>query len=136
MDELGWSGGFVNHYLITCRRVHPDEAMIAMTSGGEGDYYSVSVITYRLGDPGFARYCRVLALTLSALYGARPHWGKHFPLTRPAVERLYPGSLARFRDICARYDQDGVFRNAYAQRVLGFPAAPVRAEASAEPASH
>jgi len=83
----------------------------------------VSVFNYRPGDPSFARYCRVLALCLTSLYGARLHWGKLFPLTHEAVQRAYPGRLDQFRDICVRYDPDGVFRNAYAQRVVGFPAA-------------
>ena len=130
--ELSWSGRYLNHYLITCRRVCPDEALIAMSSGGEGDYWSISVITYRLGDPRFAQYCRILVLCLASLYGGRPHWGKHFPLTRSAVEPLYPGQLAEFRRICTRYDPAGVFRNAYAQRVLGFPAAQVNAEVTPE----
>src|SRR5215467_4765758 len=51
-----------------------------------------------------------------------PHWGKFFPLTHQAVERMYPGRFAHFREICARYDPCGTFRNAYAQRVLGFAA--------------
>jgi FAD/FMN-containing dehydrogenase len=122
MSELGWSGGYTNRYFIVCRRIHPDDTLISMTSGTAGDYYSVSVFSYRLGDPSFGRYCRVLALCLTSLYGARLHWGKYFPLTHGAVEKMYPAHLDRFRDICTRYDPDGVFRNAYAQRVLGFPA--------------
>ncbi len=122
MSELSWSGGYTNHYFIVCRRVHPDNALISMSSGAGGDYYSVSVFSYRLGDLSFARYCRVLALCLTSLYGARLHWGKIFPLSHDAVERMYPDHLHRFRQICMRYDPAGVFRNAYAQRVLGFPA--------------
>jgi FAD/FMN-containing dehydrogenase len=122
--ELSWSGGYTNGYFIVCRRIHPDDTLISMTSGDAGDYYSVSVFSYRLGDPSFARYCRVLALCLTSLYGARLHWGKFFPLTHEAVERMYPDRLAQFRDICVRYDAGGTFRNAYAQRVLGFAAAP------------
>ena len=76
MAELEWSGGYLNHYFITCRRVHPDEALIAMSSGGEGDYYSISVITYRLGDPRFARYCRVLALCLASPLRRPPALGQ------------------------------------------------------------
>jgi len=126
MTELGWSGGYTNRYFIVCRRIHRDDALISMSSGATGDYYSVSVFSYRPGDPSFARYCRVLALCLTSLYGVRLHWGKFFPLTHDAVERMYPGDLDRFRQICTRYDPDGVFRNAYAQRVLGFPAAGFR----------
>jgi len=121
--ELDWSGGYTNGYFIVCRHIHPDDTLISMTSGDAGDYYSVSVFSYRPGDPSFARYCRVLALCLTSLYGARLHWGKLFPLTHQAVKRMYPGRLAHFRDICARYDPAGTFRNAYAQRVLGFAAA-------------
>jgi FAD/FMN-containing dehydrogenase len=126
MSELSWSGEYTNRYFIVCRRIHPDDALISMTSGDAGDYYSVSVFSYRLGDPSFARYCRVLALCLTSLYGARLHWGKLFPLTHDAVERMYPVHLDRFREICGRYDPHGVFRNAYAQRVMGFPATTCR----------
>ncbi len=123
MRELDWSGGYTNGYFIVCRHIHPDDTLISMTSGDAGDYYSVSVFSYRPGDPSFARYCRVLALCLTSLYDARLHWGKFFPLTHEAVERMYPGHLAYFREICTRYDPAGTFRNAYAQRVLGFDAA-------------
>lgn len=122
-SALGWSDSYTNRYFIVCRRIHPDDTLISMTSGAGGDYYSVSVFNYRPGDPAFAGYCRVLALCLTSLYGARLHWGKFFPLTHQAVQTMYQGRLDQFRDICVRYDPDGVFRNAYAQRVVGFPAA-------------
>ncbi len=53
--------------------------------------------------------------------------GASTSLTHAAVKKLYPGRLEEFRRICERYDPTGVFRNAYAQRVLGFSAAAVSA---------
>ncbi|MBI3303767.1 MAG: FAD-binding protein [Deltaproteobacteria bacterium] len=118
-------GDYTHHYPIVCRRVHPDDALIAMTSGDSGDYYSVSFFTYRPGNPHFSKYCDYLARCLMHLYGARLHWGKYLPLTydKAIVSKVYPEDhLKQFRQICARYDAGGVFQNSYAQRVLGFPA--------------
>jgi hypothetical protein len=60
-----------------------------------------------------------LPTCLTALFGARLHWGKHFPLTSVETERVYP-HLEEFRRLCRRTDPRGVFRNEYTDRVLGF----------------
>jgi xylitol oxidase len=49
-----------------------------------------------------------------APFGARPHWGKLF-VTNPAP--LYP-RLPDFRNLMARYDPAGKFRNAFIDRFL------------------
>ena len=55
---------------------------------------------------------------MNKLFGARLHWGKHFPLSAVEIARLYP-DLDTFRQICRNRDPDGVFRNDYTRRVLG-----------------
>jgi L-gulonolactone oxidase len=51
-------------------------------------------------------------------YGGRPHWGKrHFQTAATLVER-YP-HWWDFREVRARLDPEGRFRNAYLDRVLG-----------------
>ena len=52
-----------------------------------------------------------------APYAARPHWGKLFTVTTPELERLFP-RFADFRELVAKRDPEGKFRNAYLDRIL------------------
>lgn len=45
----------------------------------------------------------------------RLHWGKHFPLGFTDICPLYP-EMEKFRELCARNDPNGVFRNSYTAR--------------------
>ena len=59
-------------------------------------------------------------------FGGRPHWGKRHFQTAETLRRALP-ALARLRcAVRARMDPDGVFRNAYTDRVLG----PIQASSS------
>jgi xylitol oxidase len=49
---------------------------------------------------------------------ARPHWGKVFT-TDPATIRARYERFADFRDLAARYDPAGTFRNAWLDDILG-----------------
>jgi xylitol oxidase len=51
-----------------------------------------------------------------APFGARPHWGKLF--TMDDLEALYP-KLPAFRELRAKLDSAGKFRNAFSERYLG-----------------
>jgi FAD/FMN-containing dehydrogenase len=109
-------GTFTYHYPIAFRRVLPDDALIAM-SGGEEAWYAISFITYREPPDDFLALASYLARSMTRLWQARLHWGKHFPLGGVDVERLYP-HLAEFRAICRRFDPAGVFRNKFVESVL------------------
>ena len=50
--------------------------------------------------------------------GARPHWGKLFAQPAAELARLFP-RFEDFRDLVAKRDPEGRFRNAYLERVLG-----------------
>lgn len=50
-------------------------------------------------------------------YDPRPHWGKWFAADRERIEAAYP-RIAHFRELVARTDPDGVFRNAYLDRLV------------------
>ena len=50
--------------------------------------------------------------------GARPHWGKLFLDVNDVVPLQYP-RFDDFRTLVAKYDPQGVFRNAYLDRLLG-----------------
>ncbi len=43
--------------------------------------------------------------------GGRPHWGKHFSLTRDDLERMYPQTFATFVQARRQFDPNGVFLN-------------------------
>ena len=64
---------------------------------------------------------RVLPLVEAALrpFGARAHWGKLFTMPAEDVEAVYP-RLPAFRQLRAKLDPTGTFRNAFSERyVLG-----------------
>ncbi|MDX6207731.1 MAG: alditol oxidase [Frankiales bacterium] len=52
-----------------------------------------------------------------APYDARPHWGKVFTTPPEQVRSLYP-RFEKFRQLQARYDPKGVFRNEFLGRYL------------------
>lgn len=118
----GHRGSFCFHYPIFFRRVMPEDGLIAMGSSAAEPYFTISFFTF---DPPaqrapFYALCSLLARALNQLFGARLHWGKHFPLQFADVAPLYPG-MEKFRTLCARTDPNGVFRNAYTARVLNLP---------------
>lgn len=120
LDELYKNRGtYFHHYPILIRRILPDDTLISMTSASEEPYYSISLFTYYRDKSRMYPMARFLALSMNRLYGAGLHWGKHFPLTNAEIEPLYP-SLKEFREICTRVDPNGVFRNSFTRRVLGF----------------
>jgi xylitol oxidase len=50
-------------------------------------------------------------------FGARPHWGKWFTAGRDVIQAAYP-RIDDFRDLAARVDPNGKFRNAYLDRLV------------------
>lgn len=119
-DQL--RGSYVHHYPICIRRVLPDDTLLSMSSchGIEAeDWYAISLITYRKPRAPFEGVARFLALALAQDCGARLHWGKWFPLDGADVARTYPG-LPAFTEICADFDPEGVFWNAFVnEHVMG-----------------
>ncbi len=126
---------YTHHYAICIRQVLADETLISMSScrseansSGEASY-AISLISYArpAARAGFFRFADALARSMVERFDARPHWGKHCPLTAAEAECLYP-RLAEFREICRQSDPAGVFRNAWtAHVIMGEPAATPRA---------
>jgi FAD/FMN-containing dehydrogenase len=112
-------GNFTFHYPITFRRVLPDDTLISMTAEASEPYYAISFITYVEPRDAFFQLAQFLAESMVALFSARLHWGKYFPLQYSAIEEAYP-NLAEFRATCRQTDPQGVFCNDYVNRVLGF----------------
>ena len=118
-------GGYTHHYVIPCRRVHPDDTLISMTADGR-ESWALGFFSYAGITPAFTAYCRAVALALTARHGARLHWGKYFPLSHAeAGAATYPG-LARFRAHCLGYDPGGTFRSPEIAAMLAFTGDPRR----------
>jgi hypothetical protein len=122
-DELmRLRGSYVHHYPIVFRRVHPDDTLISMTGSSDEAWFSCSLFTYyapRQRQP-FYDLCSWCARAMHALFGARLHWGKHYPtaLDAHATAKVHPG-LSAFKETCRAVDPRGVFRNDFTDRVLG-----------------
>lgn len=121
-DELqGLKGSYTHHYPFYFRKVLPDDTLISMTASKDEPSFSMSLFNYNAPeDRGeYYKYCDWTARCLNKLCGARLHWGKHFPLKEESVAPTYP-EMDKFKAICEKTDPNGVFRNSYTQRVLGF----------------
>jgi hypothetical protein len=110
---------YLHHYPYSIRRVLPEDTLLSMAAGAREPMYSISIFTYRAPRDRASYYifCAWISEAMTRLYDARLHWGKHFPQTSHDVARLCPG-LPVFRQVCADLDPNGVFRNAYTDRVL------------------
>ncbi|WDI40969.1 D-arabinono-1,4-lactone oxidase [Bremerella sp. P1] len=111
---------YCHHYPICFRRILADDTLISMSEGEELWVYSISLITYVEPREPFYGVGKFLARSMAKLFGARPHWGKWFPLSGGEVDELYSG-LEDFRNVVHDFDPNGVFRNAYVEEVLSLP---------------
>jgi FAD/FMN-containing dehydrogenase len=112
-------GTFTHHYVVTFRRVLPDDALISMTADADEPWYAISFITYVEPRDRFLAMGAFLLRSMIALYNARPHWGKFCPLSHEEAAALYP-RLADFRAICRHVDPHGAFQNDFTRHALGF----------------
>ena len=92
-----------------------DDAFLSPTAGEDSAFVAVHVFRGMAWEP----YFRAVEVIADA-YGGRPHWGKRHFQTAATLAPRYPGWDA-FRAVRARLDADGVFANAYVDRVLGSP---------------
>jgi L-gulonolactone oxidase len=102
---------------VEVRVAAADDIPLSTASGRDSAYVAVHVPAR--SDPG-PYFDRLEAIAGDV--GGRPHWGKLHRLDAAALAERYPrfGEFTALRD---RLDPDGVFSNAYLDRVLG----PVRA---------
>ncbi len=112
-------GRYHHHYPITFRRVRQDSTLISMSSDEE--MFAISLVTLNPSLGAFKETLDLLASTMARAFGARPHWGKLFPLGAGANElsKLIPG-LGGFRNECEQMDPHEAFASEFTKRVLGF----------------
>lgn len=119
-------GSYCHHYPICVRRILPDQTLISMASNvgleptrTDECWYSITLTNYHRGAArkSFDQLATFLAVSMSRLFEARPHWGKICPLHPTKLRRLYP-SFRAFRNLCMRLDAAGVFRNDWTARLL------------------
>jgi len=123
VKEMGMSerlhqlrGSWVHHYPICVRKVLPDDTLISMSAGTEA-VYAISFITYDRDRRDFRNFSSFLTRTMVTLFGARPHWGKHFDLSPEMLRSLYP-KFDRFNRIRQGLDPDGRFGNAFLDDIM------------------
>lgn len=113
---------------IEVRTVAADDAFLSTASERESGYIAVHMFEGMEWRPYFEAVEQIMTA-----FGGRPHWGKRHFQTAAQLRERYP-HWDRFAAVRARLDPDGVFANAYTDRVLG-PVARVAAETSARSVS-
>ncbi|HEV7950726.1 MAG TPA: D-arabinono-1,4-lactone oxidase [Glaciihabitans sp.] len=73
--------------------------------------------TWKMDEPAVRALLPDIEAILLPL-GARPHWGKVFTASAVDLAGVYP-RLDDFRELVARHDPNGLFRNAFLERTLG-----------------
>lgn len=111
-------GIYTHHYPVCIRRVLSDETLLSMSTGDGEDWYAFSFISLEQPRDAFREFADYLGHSMAQLFGARPHWGKYFPLDGATTRSLYP-RLAEFDAVCRRYDPEGVFQNEFTRRIFG-----------------
>ncbi|MFF2372519.1 D-arabinono-1,4-lactone oxidase [Agromyces sp. NPDC058110] len=109
IERNGWRVSFP----IEVRAAASDENWLSTAYGRDTGY--IAVHRYFREDP--TEYFTAVEAVMHA-HGGRPHWGKMHTQTDASLREKYP----RFDDFVAvrdEFDPEGVFRNAYLDRVLG-----------------
>src|SRR3954467_2580636 len=107
------------NFPIEVRFVAPDGALLSPAHHRETVYIAVHAFKGMAWEP----YFRAVEAVADE-HGGRPHWGKRHFQTAATLAPRYP-EWERFAAVRARLDPDGVFSNAYTDRVLGTARAAV-----------
>jgi FAD-linked oxidoreductase len=98
---------------VEVRFAAADDAWLSTAYERDTAYLAVHQYVGMRAGPWFRGF---EALALAA--GGRPHWGKLHSLGAAELSERYP-RFEDFRRVVARVDPDGLFRNAYLDRILG-----------------
>lgn len=117
-------GSYVHHYPICIRKVLPDDALVSMTSDCDEPSYAISLISYAWPSKreGFYRMSELLTSSMTQLFAARAHWGKHCPNGHTSMPAQYP-HWNQFAKIRQDLDPSGQFSNDWASQLFGGQAA-------------
>jgi L-gulono-1,4-lactone dehydrogenase len=111
--------GYAINFPIEVRFVAPDDALLSPAHERETVYVAVHAFKGMAWEP----YFRAVE-AIADEHDGRPHWGKRHFQTAATLAPRYRG-WERFAAVRERLDPDGVFGNAYTDRVLGPAAARV-----------
>ncbi len=111
LDRIFAEGSVKLNLGCEIRYVAGDDDLLSETQGEDVCYIGVSSLTnamelFQQIEPVFREL------------GGRPHWGKHYNLTRQDIEGMYGDNHARFVEIRREMDPDGVFLNSFLERLF------------------
>jgi L-gulonolactone oxidase len=105
--------GFAVPFPIEVRTVAADDAFLSTAAGRASGFLAVHMYRGMEWRP----YFHAVEAIMQGL-GGRPHWGKRHFQTAATLRPRYP-DWDRFQAVRARLDPDGLFANAWTDRVLG-----------------
>jgi FAD/FMN-containing dehydrogenase len=87
---------------------------LLLSPGNEGAVCYIGASTQENTAEVFSRF-----EPLMRQHGGRPHWGKHFTLTRDEIKAMYGTGYDQFVSIRDRLDPDRVFANSLLTELFG-----------------
>ncbi|HSM03766.1 MAG TPA: Ca2+-dependent phosphoinositide-specific phospholipase C [Longimicrobiales bacterium] len=111
IDRIFAEGSVTLNLGCEIRFVAGDDDLLSATQGEDVCYIGVSSLNnamelFQQIEPVFREL------------GGRPHWGKHYNLTRQDLEGMYGDNHARFAEIRREMDPDGIFLNSFLERLF------------------
>ena len=114
---------------IEVRSVAADDAFLSTAAGRDSGFVAVHMFE----GMAFEGYFRAVEAIMDELEG-RPHWGKRHFQSAETLRGRYP-DWERFQAVRARLDPQGLFSNAWTDRVLGAVGAAAGRPAAPKPAA-
>lgn len=101
------------HFPLECRWVKADDILISPAHGRDSAY----IAAHMYKGMAYQEYFQAIETILKG-FGGRPHWGKMHNFTAVDCRERYP-RWDDFQAIRQRFDPQGIFLNAYLERLFG-----------------
>jgi len=111
LKQILEEGDFATTLPIEVRFVAADDTLLSPANGRDVCYIGAN--TQGNANEVFQR-----VEPLMKTFGGRPHWGKHFTMTRDEIAHMYPGTYEDFRKLRATLDPDNVFANSLVRQLF------------------
>ena len=109
IDRIFAEGSVLLNLGCEVRYVAGDDDLLSATQGEDVCYIGVSSL-----DNAMELFEQIEPIFREL--GGRPHWGKHYNLTREQLQDMYGDNYNRFVEIRREMDPDGVFLNTLLER--------------------
>jgi FAD/FMN-containing dehydrogenase len=105
-------GNVITTLPVELRFVAQDDTLLSPVNGRNVCYIGAN--TQENATEVFQRFEPIMKT-----FGGRPHWGKHFTMTKEEMASMYPSTAAQFAQLRNTWDPDNVLANTLIHQLFG-----------------